>query len=57
MMQATSPAATPSRVCPSTIRADFPQMDTSARMPTTRPAPTATPLMAEMIGLLELMTL
>jgi hypothetical protein len=39
------------------MRADFPAIDTSARMPTTRPAPTATPLIAEMIGLLQLMTL
>jgi hypothetical protein len=35
----------------------FPAIDTSARMPTTRPAPSATPLIAEMIGLLQLMTL
>jgi hypothetical protein len=32
------------------IRADLAQIDMSARMPTTRPAPTATPLMAETIG-------
>ena len=32
------------------IRAYFAQIDMSARMPTTRPAPTATPLMAETIG-------
>ena len=50
-------AESPRRVCPSRILADRPAIEMSARSPTTRPAPTAGPWMAEMIGLEQLMTL
>ena len=56
-MAAWSPAATPSRVCPSMILAVRPATEISASMATTRPAPTAGPWIAETIGLLQLMTL
>ncbi|CFN69735.1 Uncharacterised protein [Bordetella pertussis] len=46
MMAAWSPAETPSRACPSVSFASSAMTLTSAR-----PAPTAVPLIAEMIGL------
>ena len=57
MITAWSPAATPSLVWPSMMRADFPTTDTSAMSPATRPAPTATRSMADTIGLEQLMML
>jgi hypothetical protein len=54
---AWSPAATPRRVWPSMIRASVAAMDTSASRPTTRPAPTAGPSMADTIGFEQLITL
>ena len=54
---AWSPAATPSRVCPSMIRAVRAATETSASRPTTRPAPTAGPWIADTIGLEQSMTL
>ena len=50
---AWSPAATPNRAWPSERRADSAMMLTSASRATASPAPTATPLMAETIGLTE----
>ena len=47
---AWSPAATPSFVWPSTMRAFGRASETSARRPTTSPAPTAGPVIAETIG-------
>ena len=47
---AWSPAATPSFVWPSTMRAFGLARETSARSPTTSPAPTAGPVIAETIG-------
>ncbi len=47
---AWSPAATPSLVWPSTIRAFGLASETSASRPTTSPAPTAGPVIAETIG-------
>ena len=47
---AWSPAATPSFVWPSTMRAFGRASETSASRPTTRPAPTAGPVIAETIG-------
>jgi hypothetical protein len=52
-MAAWSPAATPSRVWPSMMRADLAAIEMSASRPATRPAPTAGPCMAETIGLRE----
>src|SRR6266542_2651236 len=54
---AWSPAATPSRVCPSMMRAPRAAMETSASRPTTRPAPTAGPAIADTTGLAQLTTL
>src|SRR5581483_10462897 len=51
-----SPAATPRRVCPSTILVAGVAIDTSASSPTARPAPTAGPVMADTIGLEQLTT-
>ncbi len=48
---AWSPAATPRRTCPSDTRADSPMMLMSAMSATAKPAPTATPLMADTTGL------
>ena len=56
-MQAWSPAATPRRVWPSMILAFFEAIETSARMPATRPAPTAGPRIVLTIGLEQLITL
>ena len=47
MIAAWSPAATPSRVCPSMILAFFDTIVMSANMPAGRPAPTAGPRMAQ----------
>jgi hypothetical protein len=57
MIAAWSPAATPSRVCPSMIRALLAAIETSARIPHTSPAPTAGPCIAETRGLEQLMML
>ena len=54
---AWSPAATPRRVWPSVKRAFSDAMLMSASSATASPAPTATPLMAEMIGLSQLIML
>ena len=54
---AWSPAATPRRVWPSMMRAERATTEMSASMPTTSPAPTAGPWMAETIGLEQLITL
>ncbi len=56
-MAAWSPAATPRRVWPSMIRAERAAIEMSASRPTTSPAPTAGPCMAETTGLEQLMTL
>jgi hypothetical protein len=56
-MAAWSPATTPSRVWPSVMRAVSDMMLMSERRATTSPAPTATPLMAEMTGLSRLIML
>jgi hypothetical protein len=56
-MAAWSPAATPSRVWPSTIFAPFAAMGMSASSPATSPAPTAGPCMALTMGLSQLMRL
>ena len=48
---AWSPAASPIRACPSVNRTSSPMMLMSARRATANPAPTATPLIAEMIAL------
>ncbi len=53
---AWSLTATPSRVCPSTIFAVRPAMEMSASMPTTSPAPTAGPWIAETTGFEQLIT-
>src|SRR5918996_3508014 len=45
---AGSPAATPSRVCPSMIRAVFAAIEISARRPQTSPAPTAGPFLVHL---------
>src|ERR671918_764315 len=50
-MAAWSPAATPSRVWPSMMRAVRLTTDTSANRPATRPAPTAGPWMHEITRL------
>ena len=57
MIAAWSPAATPRRVCPSVSRAVAEMMLTSASSATTRPAPTAAPLIAETTGLSRLIML
>ena len=54
---AWSPAATPSFVWPSTIRASGVAIETSASSPTARPAPTAGPVIADTIGFGQSMTL
>ena len=56
-MAAWSPATTPSLVWPSVKRAVSDMMLMSAIIATTRPAPTATPLMAEITGLSRLIML
>ncbi len=56
-MAAWSPATTPRRVWPSVMRAVSDMMLMSASSATTSPAPTATPLMAEMTGLSRLIML
>ena len=56
-MAAWSPAATPRRVWPSMMRAVRPTTEMSARIPATRPAPTAGPCIADTIGLLHPITL
>ena len=57
LMTEWSPAATPSRVWPSMMRADLPAMEMSQSSPATRPAPTATPFSAETVGLQQSMML
>ena len=57
MIAAWSPAATPIRVWPSMSRVERPAIEMSASSPTTSPAPTATPSIAETTGLPQLMTL
>ncbi len=54
---AWSPAATPSFVWPSTMRADGVAIEMSASSPTARPAPTAGPVIADTIGFGQLTTL
>ena len=54
---AWSPAATPSFVWPSTIRALGVAIEMSASSPTARPAPTAGPVIAETIGFGQSITL
>ncbi len=54
---AWSPAATPRRVWPSMIRAERDAIEMSASSPTTSPAPTAAPFIAETTGFEQLMTL
>ena len=54
---AWSPAATPSFVWPSTIRASGVAIEMSASRPTASPAPTAGPVIAETIGFGQLITL
>ncbi len=54
---AWSPAATPSFVCPSTIRAFGVAIEMSARSPTASPAPIAWPVIADTIGLGQSITL
>ena len=52
-----SPAATPSRVWPSMMRALRPATVMSATIAAASPAPTQGPSMAATIGLVQLMTL
>ena len=54
---AWSPAATPSAVCPSMMRAVLDAIDTSASSPITKPAPTAGPRIADTIGFEQSITL
>ena len=54
MIAAWSPAATPSRVCPSMIRASRAAMGMSAIRPQTSPAPTAGPCIIDTTGLEQL---
>ena len=54
---AWSPAATPSRVCPSTIFAVRAATDTSASSATASPAPTQGPWIADTTGFEQLITL
>ena len=56
-MAAWSPAATPSRVCPSMIFAVLADDGDVGQHAATRPAPTAGPWMAETMGLLQSMRL
>ena len=57
MIAAWSPAATPSLRCPSVSLALSAAMLMSAVSATARPAPTAVPLIAEMMGLEQLVML
>ena len=57
MMAAWSPAPTPSLTWPSVILASSAMMLMSANMATARPAPTATPLIAEMTTFSQFMML
>ena len=56
-MTAWSPAATPKRVWPSVMKTDLAAMEMSHSRAATKPAPTAGPLIEEMVGLPQLMRL